>query len=129
MNSRVLIFVALVASCAQAANKYQSAKFLEYSTFSPCHYDCQPFDIVYFNFCFQVDKQILIGNTYAWKWEYDPSKMQPLEGTDVSLRFSDKYIWVVRTDGKELRLKRLKSSTYFKNSNCNVQASPQNSSN
>jgi hypothetical protein len=44
------------------------------SFFPPCHYDCQPVDVVYFNFCFQVDQRFLIGNTYAWKWECDPSK-------------------------------------------------------
>jgi len=120
MIFRTLGVIVLVIGCAQAAEKYQQAKFVEYSTFSPCHYDCQPFNVVYFNFCFQVDQRFLIGNTYAWKWEYDPSKMSPLQGTNVSIRFNASHIWVVRTDGKEIRLQRLQSSTHFKDSSCNA---------
>ena len=118
-TSRILSVLIVVIGCAQAASQYQQAKFVEYSTFSPCHYDCQPFNVVYFNFCFQVDQRVLIGNTYAWKWEYDPSQMQTLQGGNVSVRFNEDHIWVVRTDGKELRLKRLGSSTKFKNPSCN----------
>jgi len=120
MTLRTLAVIVLAIGCAQAAEKYQQAKFLEYSVFSPCHYDCQPFNVVYFNFCFQLDNQFLIGRTYAWKWEYDPSKMSPLQGTNVSMRFNESYIWVVRTDRKELRLNRLQSSTHFKDSRCNT---------
>jgi hypothetical protein len=117
--SQILAVIVAVVGCAQAARQYQEAKFVEYSTYSPCHYDCQPFNVVYFNFCFQVDKQFLIGNTYAWKWEYDPAEMKSLEGSSVSVRFKDNRLWVIRTDGKELLLRRLKVSTHFKNPNCN----------
>jgi len=117
--SQILAVIVAVVGCARATREYQQVKFVEYSTYSPCNYDCQPFNVVYFNFCFQVDKQFLIGNTYAWRWEYDPSKMKPLEGSGVSIRFTDNHLWVIRTDGLELRLRRLKSSTRFKNPNCN----------
>jgi hypothetical protein len=60
MTMRTLAVIVLAIGCAQAAEKYQQAKFLEYSAFSPCHYDCQPFNVVYFNFCFQLDNQFLI---------------------------------------------------------------------
>ena len=110
---------AQTAGFAKTGTRYEHAKFVEYSTYSPCHYDCQPLNIVYFNFCFRMEKQVLIGTTYAWKWEYDPAQMAPLQGRDLSVRFNDHDIWVVRTDGKELRLKRLTSSTHFNNADCN----------
>jgi hypothetical protein len=117
--ARSLALAILLSGYQGAAKQYQQAKFVEYSTFSPCHHDCQPFDVVYFNFCFRVENEFLIGRTYAWKWEYDPSKMESLQSKEVSVRFDADYIWVVRTDGKELRLKRLKSSTHFMDSACN----------
>ena len=113
----VFLFVSM--SVALVARKYEQAAFVEYSTYSPCHYDCAPFDKVYFNFCFQTERQRLIGSVHAWIWQYDPSKMAPLAGQKVSVRFDQKHIWVIRTDGKELRLERAMRSTHFQNPECN----------
>jgi hypothetical protein len=111
------ILIVLFPMLAIGAHQYEQARFLDYSVYSPCHYDCQPFNVVYFNFCFQTETQVFIGRTWAWKWQYDPSKMAPLKGTTVSIRYDKAHIWVIRTDGKELRLSRAKAQ--FQNPLCN----------
>ena len=60
--NRVLATVLLIllsAAVADARPAYLEAQFLDYSESSPCHYDCQPFNLVYFNFCFQTQGQVL----------------------------------------------------------------------
>ena len=100
------LLILLTARVADARRTYQEAQFLDYAESSPCHYDCQPFDRVYFNFCFQTQRQVLTARTWAWKWEYDPSKMAPLKGKTLQIRFDKSHVWIIRTDGKELRLTR-----------------------
>lgn len=112
-----VLLILLSASVAGARRNYLEAQFLDYSESSPCHYDCQPFDRVFFNFCFQIHGQVLTGQTWAWKWEYDPGEMAPLKGKTVQIRYDKSHVWVVRTDGKELRLTRAKAK--FENHVCN----------
>ena len=106
----------LAAGVAHARHTYVDAQFLDYSESSPCHHDCQPFDRVYFNFCFQTQGQVITARTWAWKWEYDPNQMAPLEGKTVHIRYNKSDLWVIRTDGKELRLTREKAQ--FDNPAC-----------
>lgn len=104
-----VLLILLSASVADARRTYLEAQFLDYTESSPCHYDCQPFDRVYFNFCLQTQGQVLTAQTWAWKWEYDPGKMAPLKGKTVQIRYDESHVWIIRTDGKELRLTRAKA--------------------
>jgi hypothetical protein len=112
----IALLILLPHSVADARRTYLEAQFLDYFESSPCHYDCQPFDRVHFNFCFQTQAQVLTAQTWAWKWEYDPSKMAPLKGKTVQIRYDKSHVWVIRTDGKELRLTRAKAQ--FENPAC-----------
>ena len=112
-----VLLILLSAAVADARRAYLEAQFLDYSESSPCHYDCQPFNLVYFNFCFQTQGQVLTAQTWAWKWEYDPGNMAALKGKTVQIRYDNLHVWVIRTDGKELRLTRAKAK--FENHVCN----------
>lgn len=101
---------------ADARHTYVPAQFLDYSETSPCHYDCQPFDRVYFNFCFQSGGQVFTARTWAWSWEYDPGEMAAQKGKTVQIRYDKSHVWVIRSDGKELRLTRAKAK--FENPVC-----------
>jgi hypothetical protein len=61
---------------------------------------------VQFYFCFDTGDRILIGHKSALKWEYDPSEMHRLRDQQVRLRYDQRYIWIIRTDGKEMKLKQ-----------------------
>ena len=112
----VALLILLPFSFAGARRTYLVAEFLDYSETSPCHHDCQPFDRVYFNFCFRSNGQVLTARSWAWSWEYDPSKMASLKGNPVQIRYDNSHVWVIRTDGKELRLTRARAE--FENPVC-----------
>ena len=96
----------------------QEARYLDDAVYEPCHGDCAPFNIAYFYFCLETRDRILIGQKHAWKWEYNPAQMHPLRGKTVSLRYDDKYIWLIRTDGKEMKLKQDYSMDVFRDQRC-----------
>jgi hypothetical protein len=86
---------------------YTEATYVSDVDYSACNFDCGPFHIVQYYFCFAAGDRTLIGHKPApWKWEYDPAEMHSLEGQKVRLRYDQKHIWVIRTDGKELKLKQ-----------------------
>jgi hypothetical protein len=92
---------------------------IEASEESSCNYDCAPFDRPTLYFCFNVDGHTLIGRRKAdFRWAYDSSKMLSFAGKAVSLRFNDRSIWVVRTDGKEMHLDQDYADDSFSSTSC-----------
>jgi len=105
---RGILLTILVGGAAGTDEKsrYQNGRYLSDTVTSACRWDCGiPFPD-HFWFCFKVADRVLVGQTIAWKWQYDPAKMLQLRDTDVKLRYDHDAIWVVRTDGKELRLRQ-----------------------
>jgi hypothetical protein len=103
---RAFLLTILVASAARTdeTSKYEDARYINDTVTSACRWDCGiPFPD-HFWFCFKAGGRVLVGQTIAWKWQYDPTKMFQLRDTGVKLRYDHDAIWVVRTDGKELRL-------------------------
>ena len=120
---RAVLLTILVAGAARTdeKSKYRDAKYVNDTITSACRWDCGiPFpDHVWF--CFKVGDRVLVGQTIAWKWQYDPGKMLQLRDTNVKLRYDCDAIWVVRPDGKELRLRQNYSLQGFVKS-CNAKA-------
>ena len=115
---RIVLFImagwSLAVGLIQADDEFRPANILEYSTFLTCHYNCPPYAATYFNYCFQLDNQIIIGNSYGSQPEYDAEQIKKMP-RDLPIHFDSKNIWVIGLDGNEHKLKRLKSSTHFKN--------------
>ena len=91
------------------------------ASYDPCHGDCAPFDRQVNLFCVKVGERILIGSRKAdWRWRYDATKMFEFVGKQVSLRYDDHSIWLVRTDGKDLFLDRRVSYDRFADPRCSA---------
>ena len=120
---RIVLFLVagwlLACGSMQADDLYRPAKLLEYSTFATCHYNCPFYAATYFDYCFQVDNQIIIGDSYGSQPEYNATQLKNMP-RDLPIHFDSKNIWVIGPDGGEHKLKRLKSSTRFKNQSCNT---------
>lgn len=122
----LLIALACLLGCPSLRarpRKHQRALLVEVSTYDACHYDCAPFNDPNLYFCFQLGDRILVGRHDAgWFWTYDPFRMEAFEGKPVSIRYDKHHIWVIRTDGKELRLSRKPAETdVFQNAACTAQ--------
>jgi hypothetical protein len=115
----LLLAAVLYCSAQQEHTKYRDALLLEVSEYDPCHHDCAPFDRPTLFMCIQLGHGVLIGSRKAdWVWGYDSSKMFAVQGKPVSIRFNRDSIWLVRTDGKELRLTQNYTQDVFHNSAC-----------
>jgi len=107
---------------AQAGKRmYRDGVMIDSAEYDWCHYDCAPSDRPTFFFCIQVDGAVLIGSHKAdFVWQYDSSQML---GRDkpVSLRYDDRAIWIIRTDGKEMHLTRDYSEDMFSRPECTAE--------
>lgn len=111
--------LALLSSVRAGEPQYHQGVMLDAAQFDSCHYDCAPFDRPTLFFCLQFEKQILIGSRKAdWKWEYDSSEMLRFRGKEVSFRYDNRSIWIIRTDGKDMRLANDYSQNVFSNPAC-----------
>jgi hypothetical protein len=100
---------------------YLSGEILDSGEYDWCHYDCQPFDRPTYFFCVRVQDRTLIGSRAAdWFWMYDSSRMLG-RNRPVSLRYDDHSIWIIRTDGKEMRLKTDYSHDVFGDPECTAE--------
>jgi hypothetical protein len=115
-----VVFLALVC-CSISANerKYQEGVMLDAAEYDWCHHDCAPFDRPTYFFCVQANDQVLIGSRKAdWFWMYDSSKMMNFVGKQVSLRYDNDSIWIMRTESKDMRLSRDYSEDVFTRPAC-----------
>jgi len=95
---------------------------LDSARYDWCHDDCFFLDRPTFFFCVQAENQILIGSHKAdWKWQYDSSRMLGLGAKQVSVRYDDQSIWIVRTDGKDMHLGRDYSQDIFTDPECTAE--------
>jgi hypothetical protein len=121
----VLVMAAIMVALCSAKGgeqKYVQGLMLDAQTYDWCHYDCFPFDRPTHYFCVQVDNRVLVGSHKAdWKWRYDSSQMFRFRGKPVSVRYDDKSIWIVRTDGKEMHLTVDYSQDDFVNPECTAE--------
>jgi hypothetical protein len=117
-----IVAAGIVLSSAKGGErKYVEGLMLDAATYDWCHNDCFFFDRPSFLFCVQADGQILIGSHKAdWKCQYDSSQMLRHRGEQVSVRYDDRSIWMVRTDGKEMHLGRDYSQDVFAAPECSA---------
>lgn len=111
-----LVFVFYGHPCSSGQREYKQATYLDDGDRVSTAFD--PALITHFYFCFETEGKVLIGEKSAWNWEYDPRKMYVLRGKMVSLRYDKKHIWVIATDGKEMKLKQDYLYDVFKNAQC-----------
>lgn len=103
-------------------HSYRQGTLIDTGEYDWCHYDCAPFDRPTLFFCVQVGGEILVGSSATdWIWGYDGSKMFALKGKAVSLRFDHDSIWIIRTDGKEMRLTQNYSRDVFVSEECSAE--------
>jgi hypothetical protein len=115
----IVVFALICSSTHAGQHKYQDGVMIDAAEYDWCHHDCAPFDRPTFFFCVQVADQVLIGSRKAdWAWMYDSSQMLRFKGKRVSLHFDDDSIWVIRTDGKDMRLSRDYSQDVFARPEC-----------
>lgn len=118
----VVMFARICFPTHANAQTYQNSLMIDSAEYDWCHHDCAPFDRPTYFYCFQAADQILIGSRKAdWIWMYDTSKLRDLKWKQVSLRFDNDSIWIIRPDGKETRLNRDYSEDVFSNSECEAE--------
>lgn len=105
MRKVIVLFALVGVNALSADERMQQAVYLSDTVTNSCHYDCW-FIPDHFWFCFARGDKVLVGQTIAWRWQYDPTEMFKLRKQVVSLHYTDTGIWVIRTDGKELKLRR-----------------------
>jgi hypothetical protein len=111
--------LASICSIQGAGPKHQDGVMLEATEYDWCQGDCAPFNRSSFFYCVKVSDKVLIGSRKAdWSWMYDSSQMMRFQRQAVSLRYNDDSIWIVRTDGKEMRLAQDYSEDFFTDSAC-----------
>jgi hypothetical protein len=115
----ILAWVLICFTVHADENKYQQGIMIDTGEYDWCHYDCAPVDRPTFFFCVQVSDQILIGSRSAdWVWMYDSSKMLHVKGQPISIRYDEHSMWIIRTDGKDMRLSRDYSQNVFSRPEC-----------
>lgn len=99
--------------------RYQKGLLVDTGEYDWCHHDCGPFDRPTYFFCVEVNGQTLVGGRDAdWVWAYDSSRMFAFKGKAVSLRYNSDSIWILRPDGKEMRLNRDRLQDAFASPKC-----------
>lgn len=117
-----IVFILACSSILAREHKYQDAVMIDAAEYDWCHHDCAPFDRPTFFFCFQVSDQVLVGSRKAdWAWMYDSSQMLSFRGKQVSIRFDDDSIWIIRTDTKDMHLRRDYSQDVFERPECTAE--------
>lgn len=101
------------------AHKYRQGIMIDTGEYDWCHHDCAPFDRPTYFFCVRVGDKTLVGSRPAdWFWMYDSSQMFRFKGQPISIRYDDRWMWIVRTDGKDMRLSQDYSRNVFSRSEC-----------
>ena len=108
---RKALLLLLTSSLLCANESTQPAIYLS-DTLTTSIYDHPPRD--YFWFCFATHDGILVGKRIVWPpGQYDPRELYKMRQQTVALRYTAHNIWVIRTDGKEVKLKREESYPEF----------------
>ncbi len=98
---RLLVGLLLMLPFAAAETKYRDAVLLQYADFE---YGSSHRSYL----CVSVRNpdRLVMGYAKRLHWHYHPSKMKPLVGKAVRVRFDDESLWIIRTDGRALKLKQ-----------------------
>ena len=99
--------------------EYQQGIMLDTGEYDWCHHDCAPFDRPTTFYCVQVADRILIGSRSAdWVWMYDSSQMRRFKGQPISIRYDERSMRIIRTDGKDMQLSQNYSRNVFSRPEC-----------
>jgi len=114
-----LVCVSICLAARPEENKYQQGIMIDTGEYDWCHHDCAPFDRPTNFFCVQIGDKILIGSRSAdWIWMYDSSQMRRFKGQPISIRYDQRSMWIIRTDGKDMRLSQDYSQNVFSRPEC-----------
>jgi hypothetical protein len=114
-----LVYGSICLAARPEENKYQQRMMIDTGEYDRCYHDCAPFDRPTNFFCVQVADKILIGSRSAdWIWMYDSSQMRRFKGQPISIRFDERSMWIIRTDGKDMQLSQDYSRDVFSRSEC-----------
>jgi hypothetical protein len=118
----LLVWGALCVAARADEKEYQQGTMIDTGEYDRCHHDCGPFDRPTTFYCVQVADKILIGSRSAdWVWMYDSSQMRRFKGQPISIRYDDRSMWIIRTDGKDMQLSQNYSQDVFSRPECIVE--------
>ena len=118
LGSAILLGVSSYVLSAQPQSPYQQGVLVEANSEYPCAHECGPFEPVYFSFCIQSGKQVLLARLFNTRFNYDPNRFNAEVGKTVQFRADDKHLWIVRPDGKEFRVQQNYSDGYYLDDRC-----------
>jgi hypothetical protein len=82
----------------------QTGILVEAMNYDWCHGDCSPFTTASALICVQVDGRTLIGERKLERdWQKYYYQLSANQGTPISVRYDDRLIWLVTTDGEQVR--------------------------
>jgi hypothetical protein len=124
-----LLFAAVPATFGAAADRKEGqATLLEQNSYPCTNCFFGPSDYYY---CFSVDNKIVIAHdripTMNWRDPqrnyfgkvYGPWKGPTPQGQTMTVKYDDRYVWMPRADGKEIRLKQdYKHDIFVANAQC-----------
>ena len=113
-----LLLLSTGTRLAEARRLYKHGVLLEVNAEFPCAHECGPFEVVYFSFCVQSGEEVFLGRLFDTRLNYDPNKLSPELGKDIEFRADEKSLWIVRPDGKELRVKRDYGKGFYTGTRC-----------
>jgi hypothetical protein len=108
MRTALLLLLSCSALCANES--IEAATYISDAVTTPIHHR-PPGD--YFWFCFATSEGVMVGETFVWSERYDPRVFDKVRQQTLALRVTANNIWVIRSDGKELKLKRDDSNQEF----------------
>lgn len=132
MKSAMIRLAALVAIAAvspftfgaSADRKQAQGQILEQNGFACSNCFFGPSDHY---FCIATDNKVILAHakipTFNWRDQkrnyfgkvYSPWKEPDVTGQSVNVQYDDKYVWIARADGKQIRLKQDYSRDIFVN--------------
>jgi hypothetical protein len=118
----ILTTIPSIVAAHAGKRQYVSGTMLDASEYDWCHHDCDPFDRPAFFYCVKTANELLTGSHKVdWVWQKDSSKMVAPAGRQVSVRYDRDSFWIVRTDGKDMRVTRDYSQDVFTNAECTAE--------
>jgi len=115
----ILVCVSVCLAARADEKKYQQGIMIDTGEYDWCHHDCAPFGRSTNFFCIQVADKILIGSRPDdWVWMYDSSQMRRFRGQPISIRYDERSMWIIRTDGKDMQLSQDYSRNVFSRPEC-----------
>ena len=119
----ILLAVLVSMSCAvrasaRTARGFATATLVEAAEYIPCSDACSLFDSPASALCFRLGDQFLVGEERSYLHGDKFSAIEDLTGKQISIRFSNRFIWMRPPDGPTMKIGRGSQFEQFKDGGC-----------